>query len=119
MTGALSFTDNAARKVRDLVAAQGRDAPNLRVYIQGGGCSGFQYGFTFEDEADDDDMVTFPVGLGITKTFRIGKTPWKVRLEPQYTLVRPDSFGEKWNIRFQIAPVINSPFSGGFGGRRP
>ena len=53
----LTFSRNAARKVIELVFANRRQAPMLRVYIQGGGCSGFQYGFTFEDEAAEDDFI--------------------------------------------------------------
>jgi hypothetical protein len=52
--------------------------------------------------------------MGLTKTFRIGKVPFKARIEPQYSLVRPDDFGEQWNIRIQIAPVIQSPYKDGF-----
>lgn len=55
---AISFTDKAALKVTHLVGAQDlTKLPVLRVYIQGGGCSGFQYGFTFEDDVAEDDMV--------------------------------------------------------------
>ena len=53
----ITFTDGAARKVADLIARSGGEAPILRVYIQGGGCSGFQYGFSFEDAAAEDDFV--------------------------------------------------------------
>lgn len=53
---------------------------------------------------------TFPIGLGYTKTIKIGNTPYKIRFEPQYSLIRPDNYGNAWNIRFQIAPVIRSPF---------
>ena len=53
----MTFSSNAARKVNELVSARGHRAPMLRVYIQGGGCSGFQYGFTFEDEPADDDFT--------------------------------------------------------------
>ena len=53
----LVFTDNAAAKVSELVAAEGNDALKLRVYISGGGCSGFQYGFSFDTEVNDGDMV--------------------------------------------------------------
>jgi hypothetical protein len=67
-------------------------------------------------EADSGDKVTFPIGLGITKTLRIGSTPWKIRLEPQYSIVKPDTLGADWNIRLQLAPVIQSPFSRGIGG---
>lgn len=52
----LEFTDSAARKVRELILADGNPDLKLRVYITGGGCSGFQYGFTFDEKADDDDI---------------------------------------------------------------
>jgi iron-sulfur cluster insertion protein len=52
----LEFTESAARKVRELVLADGNPELKLRVYITGGGCSGFQYGFTFDERADDDDV---------------------------------------------------------------
>ncbi len=55
--GAVSLTDGAAKKVSQLGAEQGRAAHLFRVYIQGGGCSGFQYGFTFEDQVGDGDLV--------------------------------------------------------------
>lgn len=57
-----------------------------------------------------NNAVTLPIGLGITKTMRIGKTAVKLRFEPQYSIIRPDDFGNVWNFRFQIAPVIESPF---------
>lgn len=66
-------------------------------------------------EADSDNRYTVPVGLGLTKTFRMGRIPIKARIEPQWTIVRPDDFGEQWNIRIQIAPVIQSPFREGIG----
>jgi hypothetical protein len=68
-------------------------------------------------EEDSDNRYTVPVGLGLTKTFRIGKIPFKARIEPQWTLVSPDNFGEQWNIRIQLAPVIQSPFREGIGQR--
>ncbi len=60
--------------------------------------------------ADPGNRVTFPIGLGITKTVRLGGTPVKIRFEPQYSIIRPDNLGTSWNIRIQIAPVIASPF---------
>ena len=57
-----------------------------------------------------DNAVTFPIGLGYTKTVRMGKTPVKMRIEPQYSMIRPEDYGNVWNIRLQIAPVIKSPF---------
>ena len=61
-------------------------------------------------EADPGNRVTFPVGLGITKTLRWGKVPIKLRFEPQYSLIKPEAAGTAWNFRFQIAPVIPNPF---------
>ena len=51
----LNFTDAAANKVGQLIEQEGNDALKLRVYISGGGCSGFQYGFTFDEEIQDGD----------------------------------------------------------------
>ena len=51
----LIFTDSAAAKVADLVAEEGNPELKLRVFVQGGGCSGFQYGFTFDEAVNEDD----------------------------------------------------------------
>ena len=57
-TSPLQFTDNAARKVRQLIEEEGNDKLKLRVFVTGGGCSGFQYGFTFdENEQEGDNRV--------------------------------------------------------------
>lgn len=55
--GPLAFSDAAAAKVRELMQEEGEDGLMLRVFISGGGCSGFQYGFTFEQEIGDGDTV--------------------------------------------------------------
>jgi iron-sulfur cluster insertion protein len=55
MSEPIVFTDNAAQKVSSLIHEEGNDNLKLRVYISGGGCSGFQYGFTFDEEINDDD----------------------------------------------------------------
>lgn len=52
---ALNFTEAAAQKVGQLIKDEGNPGLKLRVYIQGGGCSGFQYGFTFDEEIQDGD----------------------------------------------------------------
>lgn len=49
------FTDAAATKVRELIAEENNDALMLRVFVTGGGCSGFQYGFTFDEDINDGD----------------------------------------------------------------
>ncbi len=51
------FTDSAAAKVYELIAEEGDFNLHLRVYIEGGGCSGFQYGFTFDETIKDGDIV--------------------------------------------------------------
>ena len=53
----LLFTDNAANKVKQLIEEEGNADLKLRVFVSGGGCSGFQYGFTFDEVANDDDTV--------------------------------------------------------------
>ena len=61
----LIFTDAAAKKVKSLI--EGEDNPNLRlrVYITGGGCSGFQYGFTFDDQVNDGDLTIENQNVGL------------------------------------------------------
>lgn len=51
----LVFTDSAAGKVKQLIDEEGNAELKLRVFVTGGGCSGFQYGFTFDEEVSDDD----------------------------------------------------------------
>lgn len=53
----LDFTVAAARKVRELIKEEGNADLKLRVYIQGGGCSGFQYGFEFDEQQGEDDLA--------------------------------------------------------------
>ena len=51
----VNFTDNAVSKVKELIEEEGTPDLKLRVFVSGGGCSGFQYGFTFEESINDDD----------------------------------------------------------------
>lgn len=53
----LIFTQNAAAKVWELIQEEGNLNLKLRVYVTGGGCSGFQYGFTFDEAVNEDDTV--------------------------------------------------------------
>jgi iron-sulfur cluster insertion protein len=53
----LLFTDSAANKVKSLLDEEGNHALKLRVFVSGGGCSGFQYGFTFDEAVAEDDTV--------------------------------------------------------------
>jgi iron-sulfur cluster insertion protein len=55
MPAPLVFTDSAANKVKQLIDEEGNPELKLRVFVTGGGCSGFQYGFTFDEAVSDDD----------------------------------------------------------------
>ena len=59
----LAFTKAAADKVRELIDAEGNPALKLRVYISGGGCSGFQYGFTFDEKRQEGDTAVCTAGV--------------------------------------------------------
>lgn len=53
----VTMMPNAVSKVKELIAEEGVDNLKLRMFVSGGGCSGFQYGFTFEETANEDDWV--------------------------------------------------------------
>ncbi len=57
------FTDSAAAKVADLIAEEGNPELKLRVFVQGGGCSGFSYGFTFDEVVNEDDTTMTKNGV--------------------------------------------------------
>ena len=57
MSSMLVFTDSAARKVKELIEEEGNPDLKLRVFVSGGGCSGFQYGFTFDELVNEDDTA--------------------------------------------------------------
>lgn len=57
------FTDSAAGKVKQLIEEENNPQLKLRVFISGGGCSGFQYGFTFDEEIQDGDTVVEKNGV--------------------------------------------------------
>lgn len=59
----VAFTDAAARKVQELILEEGDPGLMLRVYISGGGCSGFQYGFTFDENRAEDDIAVQNEGV--------------------------------------------------------
>lgn len=63
---ALNFTDSAAHKVGELIEQEGNPELKLRVYIQGGGCSGFQYGLMIEEGAGDADADRIFQSNGVT-----------------------------------------------------
>jgi iron-sulfur cluster insertion protein len=52
----ITITDSAVEKIRDILAEENNPNLRLRVFVQGGGCSGFQYGFTLDEERNEDDF---------------------------------------------------------------
>ena len=65
MPDPLLFTDSAAAKVKELIDEEGNNDLKLRVFVQGGGCSGFQYGFTFDEIQNEDDTVMTKRGVSL------------------------------------------------------
>ncbi len=61
----IRLSANAARRVRELLAEECDAATKLRIYVQGGGCSGFQYGFQFDVNQNEDDMVLHQDGVSV------------------------------------------------------
>jgi len=61
----LQLTSKAVEKVKELLVAEDKDGFGLRVAVQGGGCSGFQYGLTWENEQKDNDQVHEFEGLRV------------------------------------------------------
>jgi len=59
------FTDAAANKVREIILDEGNAALKLRVSVSGGGCSGFQYGFSFDENSAEDDTVLEKCGVSL------------------------------------------------------
>jgi len=81
----ITLTTLAINKVGEMIAEDGDPSLKLRIYISGGGCSGFQYNFAFDDKAAEDDMViekdgitllidctTFPYMMGATVDYKEG-----------------------------------------------
>ena len=62
---ALVFSDSAATKVKQLIDEEGNPELKLRVFVTGGGCSGFQYGFTFDEETNEDDTIMEKGGVSL------------------------------------------------------
>ncbi|SES71986.1 iron-sulfur cluster insertion protein ErpA [Thorsellia anophelis] len=61
----LQFTDKAANRVKELVSEEENPNLRLRVYITGGGCSGFQYGFMFDEKTNEDDFLIEKQGVAL------------------------------------------------------
>jgi len=65
MPSLLEFTPRAAAKVAELIVEEGNPNLNLRLYVTGGGCSGFTYGFAFDDQIAEDDTRTVTEGVSL------------------------------------------------------
>jgi len=63
MEAPLLFTESAANKVKNLIEEEGNPDLKLRVFVSGGGCSGFQYGFTFDEAQNEDDTAMVKNGV--------------------------------------------------------
>lgn len=63
MPDPIIFTDAAVQKVKELMQEEGNPDLKLRVFVQGGGCAGFQYGFTFDENQNEDDAVMVKEGV--------------------------------------------------------
>jgi len=83
----------------------------LRRSIPGGWSIGMGPTVSIDWKAESGERVTFPIALGITKTVKLGSVPVKMRLEPQYSIVKPDDLAATWNVRFQFTPVIANPLA--------
>ncbi|MBH1957081.1 iron-sulfur cluster insertion protein ErpA [Polaromonas sp.] len=65
MPGQLEFTPQAATKVAELIVEEGNPNLKLRLYVTGGGCSGFSYGFAFDDQTAEDDTLIVTEGVAL------------------------------------------------------
>lgn len=63
---------------------------------------------TYDWNADSDEALTLPVGLGVAKTTVIGGKPWKFQAQVQYFVEQPDAFGPDWLLKFTISPVVQN-----------
>ena len=75
----IQLTERAVSKVKELISGEGTPDLHLRVFVTGGGCSGFQYGFSFDDEHQDDDTEVVKDGVtvvidGMSYQYLVGAT---------------------------------------------
>lgn len=61
----LTITENAANKIKEVIEEEGNTDLKLRIFVQGGGCSGFQYGFTLDELQNDDDFSIDAHGISV------------------------------------------------------
>jgi len=94
----ISMSDNAVAKIKELLEEEGNPDLMLRVFVQGGGCAGFQYGFSFDTNIAEDDTVVEKDGIrmlidGISFQYLVGaKVDYKDDLEgAQFTIKNPNA----------------------------
>ena len=63
---------------------------------------------TYDWEADSDEALTFPLGLGVAKTTQLGGRPWKFAFQVEYYVEQPDAFGPEWLFKLTITPVVEN-----------
>jgi len=85
-------------------------AYSIHYHLPDGWSTGMAPTITIDWKAKSGDRLTFPIGMGLGKVFRVGDMPVKVRFEVHYSVIHPESFGSEWNFRLQIVPVISNPF---------
>ena len=78
--------------------------------LDGGWAIGAGPTFSYDWEADSDNSLTLPLGIGINRTVLLGSTPWKFALEGNYYLESPDAFGQDWSLRLSFTPVVPLPW---------
>ena len=59
-------------------------------------------------KADSGNKVTWPVGIGVGRTFKIGSHAFKVDGQVSYAVIHPDDFGQRWGFRVRFSPIINA-----------
>lgn len=83
---------------------------NIQYFLWRSLGDGWQIGFspniTYDRKASGSNAWTVPVGLGVSKLVHFGKLPVRFKLEGQAAVIHPDDFGQRWNIKFAITPVI-------------
>ncbi|MBO4790180.1 MAG: iron-sulfur cluster insertion protein ErpA [Oxalobacter sp.] len=94
----ISMSDRVVAKIKELLVEEGNPNLKLRVFVQGGGCAGFQYGFTFDETVAEDDTVVEKDGIqmlidAISYQYLVGaKVDYKDDLEgAQFTIKNPNA----------------------------
>lgn len=98
MENPVTFTVDAAEKVRAIISEEGNPSLKLRVFVQGGGCSGFTYGFTLDETAGEDDFEVETNGISLlidamSMQYLMGATiDYQVTLQAaQFVIMNPNA----------------------------